>query len=81
MMNLFIYNKNKRGQTEYRGTLYVSFEMIPMSVAELNPVGNARDEPNRDPILPEPAGRLNFASITGGLLFGGFFCLSGAIKE
>lgn len=81
MMNLYLYNRNKRGETEYRGTLYISFEMIPMNVSELNPVGIGREQPNLDPVLPEPAGRLNFASISGGLLFGGFFCLSGVIKE
>ena len=36
----------------------VSFELVPMEKAEMNPVGVGRDAPNVDPNLPEPTGRL-----------------------
>lgn len=81
MMNLNMYNKNNKGENEYRGTIYVSFEIVPTHIAELNQLGQGRDEPNRDPVLPEPAGRLSLASIGGGLVFGGFFCLAGGLKK
>jgi len=51
--------------------------MIPEKVASQNPVGQGRDQPNRDPFLPEPAGRV---SLMGGML-AGFFCIAGTLKK
>jgi len=51
--------------------------LIPEDIAILNPVGEGRSEANRDPYLPEPAGRI---SIMSGML-GGFFVIAGTLKE
>ena len=41
-------------QGENRGELDLQIHMLPISQAEKNPVGNARDKPNEDPFLPDP---------------------------
>lgn len=68
---------NKSKAFEKRGTLFVSFNMIPYELAELSKVGQGRYSPNLDPFLPEPAGRF---SLTGSL-FGGFFVVGGKLLK
>lgn len=72
-----IQGMNKSKAFEKRGTLFVSFNMIPYELAELSKVGQGRYSPNLDPFLPEPAGRF---SLTGSL-FGGFFVVGGKLLK
>lgn len=51
--------------------------MVPEAIAVLNPLGMGRDTPNRDPHLPEPAGRFSLM----GNMFAGFFCIAGTLKD
>jgi len=76
-LDVSVFNKNKKGEDEYRGKVWLSFAMLPEAAAKLSPVGLARDAPNIDPNLPEPAGRI---SLMSGML-GGFFCIAGTLKE
>ena len=39
---------------ESRGEIDLQINLMPVSLAEKNPVGNARDKPNEDPFLPDP---------------------------
>ena len=43
------------------GRILVSFELVPMEKALQNPNGMGRDEPNIDPALPPPTGRIEFS--------------------
>ena len=43
------------------GKLKVQIEVYPRSDAVDNPVGNAREEPNVNPYLPLPVGRITFS--------------------
>ena len=45
---------------ERKGRVLCSMEMVPKWKMEMNPVGLGRDEPNVDPYLPPPVGRLEF---------------------
>lgn len=42
------------------GRVLCSIEVVPQWYAELNPVGKGRDEPNMNPYLPPPVGRIKF---------------------
>ncbi len=44
-----------------RGRLAVSISIVPESEYTSRPVGNARDEPNVNPYLPPPIGRMSFS--------------------
>lgn len=39
------------------GKVQISFELIPLNLAQACPVGEGRSEPNVDPFLPDPTGR------------------------
>ena len=45
---------------ERKGRVLCSLEMVPKWKMEMNPVGLGRDEPNVDPYLPPPVGRIEF---------------------
>jgi len=77
---VFIENKNKHGEREYRGSLFITFTIVPEGAALQIPVGNGRYEPNIDPFLPEPAGRMSLMSGPWASMFGGFFVIGGALK-
>ena len=49
------YKDGKKG-----GRVMCSLEIIPQWKARMNQVGKGRDEPNLDPYLPPPVGRLSF---------------------
>lgn len=53
---------------------------MPDGAAKQIPVGSARNEPNSDPFLPEPAGRMSIMSGPWASMFGGFFVIGGALK-
>ena len=42
------------------GRVLCSLEVVPQWYAELHPVGKGRDEPNMNPYLPPPVGRIKF---------------------
>jgi hypothetical protein len=45
------------GEGEQGGRVLCSLEIVPKSVAEVDKVGNGRNEPNVNPYLPPPVGR------------------------
>jgi hypothetical protein len=48
-------------QEVYRGRIAVSMSIVPAVEYENDPVGSGRNEPNKDPYLPPPNGRLSFS--------------------
>jgi hypothetical protein len=48
------------GAEIYAGRIALSLSLVPKEEYENDPVGKARDEPNKDPYLPPPQGRLSF---------------------
>ena len=52
--------KEAAGQGEKSGRVMCSLEILPKKNAELDKVGKGRDEPNVNPYLPPPVGRLEF---------------------
>ncbi|CAE7848142.1 FER1L6, partial [Symbiodinium sp. KB8] len=44
-----------------RGELLVSAELVPEELVQAVPAGRGRSQPNMNPILPPPAGRLRFS--------------------
>lgn len=49
------------GAQEYRGSVLVSIEVMPQAAADAAPAGYGRSEPNANPVLPKPTGRLKFS--------------------
>lgn len=54
-------SKNEKGELENNGFVRVQIDIVPKDHAENNKVGAAREEPNSDPFLPPPIGRLSFS--------------------
>lgn len=54
-------SKGKEGELENNGWVRIQIDILPKSYAETNPVGSARDDPNIEPFLPPPVGRLFFS--------------------
>ena len=52
--------KEAAGQGEKSGRVMCSLEILPKKNADLEPVGKGRDNPNVNPYLPPPVGRLEF---------------------
>ena len=52
---------NAKGESIISGTVLISLEILPMWKANLCKVGEGRDEPNCNPHLPPPIGRLEFS--------------------
>ena len=50
----------KDGKLQCMGKLKLSIEIFPKKDAELNPVGAGQSEPNVNPFLPKPFGRIEF---------------------
>ena len=48
------------GAEIYSGRIALSLSLVPKEEYDNDPVGKARDEPNKDPYLPPPQGRLSF---------------------
>ena len=51
----------KTGETKVMGYVRISITIMPKELAEGNKVGAARNEPNTDPYLPAPVGRISFS--------------------
>lgn len=56
-----LMGKDDNGKLESHGRLKMSLEILPMKDAEANPVGEAQSEPNVNPFLPKPFGRIEFS--------------------
>ena len=54
-------SKNDKGQIENNGYVRVQIDIVPADYADKNKVGSAREEPNANPFLPPPIGRLSFS--------------------
>jgi len=54
-------SKNDKGKMEQNGHCRIQIEIVPVDYAEKNKVGAAREEPNANPFLPPPVGRLSFS--------------------
>jgi len=55
-----LMRKNADGEEEEVGQVAVSLTIMPKSLAETCPAGFGRNDPNNDPYLPGPTGRLTF---------------------
>ena len=54
-------SKNDKGKMETNGFCRIQIEVVPIDYAEKNKVGAAREEPNCNPFLPPPVGRISFS--------------------
>ena len=54
-------SKNAKGERVVQGRLKLSLDILSKKDAELNPVGEAQSEPNCNPFLPKPFGRIEFS--------------------
>lgn len=54
-------SKNDEGKFENNGYVRIQIEICPIDFAETNQVGDARCEPNANPFLPPPVGRIFFS--------------------
>jgi hypothetical protein len=54
-----IYNPLPLPPYTYRGRIAVSLSIVPKAEIESRPVGTGRDEPNINPFLPPPFGRMS----------------------
>jgi hypothetical protein len=54
-------SKNDKGELECNGKVRIQVDVYPIADAELNKVGEAREEPNVNPYLPLPIGRLTLS--------------------
>ena len=57
--NKFWIRLEKQGKSG--GRVLCSLEIVPQWYADLHPVGKGRDEPNMNPYLPPPVGRIRFS--------------------
>lgn len=53
--------QDDKGETEKDGRIRISLEICPIAQAEACPVGEGRENPNIDPFLPPPTGRIEFS--------------------
>jgi hypothetical protein len=56
-----ITTRDDKGQIEKTGKIRIQVDVYPKAMAEANKVGEARQEPNVNPFLPPPVGRLSFS--------------------
>lgn len=54
-------SKNKDGEIENNGKVMVQIDVMPVDMANKNPVAKGRAQPNHSPNLPEPQGRLDLS--------------------
>ena len=52
--------KEVAGEGVKGGRVLCSLEILPKTLADAEPLGKGRDEPNMNPYLPPPVGRLEF---------------------
>ncbi|CAN0166928.1 unnamed protein product [Ascophyllum nodosum] len=49
------------GTVERMGKMLISLELLPKEAADAQPVGVGRNQPNQNPYLPPPTGRMKFS--------------------
>jgi len=54
-------SKDEKGKRVVQGRLKISIDIMSKKDADLNPVGEAQSEPNCNPFLPKPFGRIEFS--------------------
>jgi len=59
-MEMTLHNKETHEMIP-RGRVAMSIEILPLDQAESSPVGEGRENPNTNPYLPPPMGRLKFS--------------------
>ena len=52
--------KEAVGEGEQGGRVLCSLEILPKNIADIEPLGKGREDPNMNPYLPPPVGRLEF---------------------
>lgn len=55
------YHDRKAGKVRQRGRVAISISIVPEVEIITRPVGHGRDEPNVNPYLPPPFGRMSFS--------------------
>ncbi|KAK9172398.1 Ferlin like type II membrane associated protein with 5 C2 domains [Cryptosporidium meleagridis] len=63
---------------EKRGEMEIEISILPLSLAESSPVGMGREEPNKDPYLPDVTDHRNY--ITTSAFGKGFFSATSNVK-
>lgn len=58
---LKLMGRKENGDIGCTGQVRIQVNVLPIKVAEKNPVGKARDTPNHSPTLPAPEGRLELS--------------------
>ena len=56
-----LVTRDEHGAIEKTGKVRVQIDVYPKKLSEMNKVGEARQEPNVNPFLPPPMGRLSFS--------------------
>ena len=56
-----LMSKDEKGKMVCNGRLKMSLDILPIKDAKLNPVGGGQSEPNVNPFLPKPFGRIEFS--------------------
>jgi hypothetical protein len=56
-----LQNVDKHGKPKTNGYIRMQVDIVPMEMAKANPVGECQKEPNVDPHLPKPFGRIEFS--------------------
>lgn len=56
-----LVSKDDKGKVVVNGRLKMSLDVLPIKDAQANPVGEAQSEPNINPFLPKPFGRIEFS--------------------
>ena len=57
---LQLISRNAKNELEKTGKVRIRIDIYPEEHAKNNKVGEARNEPNTNPYLPPPIGRINF---------------------
>ena len=53
--------KDKNAKLSKTGLVKMQIDVVPLEMAQKNPVGKARDSPNHSPTLPQPEGRISLS--------------------
>lgn len=56
-----LFDSTKKGKPEMNGKVRLRIDMLSKEEADENPLGKGRQEPNVDPYLPPPEGRIEFS--------------------
>ena len=68
-------------KNDYKGKIECELWILPVNESELNPVGDERKEPNRDPFLPYPESGRSFLDFFPDINLGDLFGFFGMFKK